>query len=192
MISQLYLILEICTISKHKYICLFGTSNSSGLYELKNFKIIKPKNPVNISNLNSACIISPKRKINKLTQEQTKLLHAQLGQTNYKNMLKMIKNKSVEDITTKNLAKHLLTIDCQACVLGKQTRASFNSNPSRTSTIRVYLVHSDLVGPMKVPCHTGEKYFLLFIDDYSRMVFSFLIHRKSQTFECFKIFDNTF
>ena len=50
------------------------------------------------------------------------------------------------------------------------------------------LIHADLCGPMRMESLVGNKYFLLFTDDYSRMSWVYFLKHKSESFECFKKF----
>lgn len=50
------------------------------------------------------------------------------------------------------------------------------------------LVHTNLYGPTKNLSLNGEKYFMLFVDDYVRMVWVILLRHKSEAFEHFKVF----
>lgn len=59
---------------------------------------------------------------------------------------------------------------CEVCVKGKQTRSSYKHTGSRAENI-LDLVHADVCGPMSVASLGGAKYFVLFVDDYSRKVF---------------------
>ena len=49
-------------------------------------------------------------------------------------------------------------------------------------------MHTDLCGPTKTSSLNGEKYFMLFVHDYSRMVWVNFLKHKSEAFERFKIF----
>lgn len=49
-------------------------------------------------------------------------------------------------------------------------------------------MHSDLCGPMQTASLGGSRYFLLFIDDYSRMSWIYFLKNKSETFEHFQKF----
>ena len=49
------------------------------------------------------------------------------------------------------------------------------------------LVHTDLCGPMSTSARGGYKYFIIFIDDYSRYGYIYLMH-KSEAFEKFEEF----
>ena len=50
------------------------------------------------------------------------------------------------------------------------------------------LVHTDLCGPMSTSARGGYKYFITFIDDYSRYRYIYLMRHKSEAFEKFKEF----
>ena len=47
-------------------------------------------------------------------------------------------------------------------------------------------MHNDLCGPIGVESYTGEKLFILFVDDYSRMMIVMYLREKSKAFEKFK------
>jgi hypothetical protein len=46
-------------------------------------------------------------------------------------------------------------------------------------------VHSDVAGPMRTPSLGGARYFVLFIDDYTRFTAVFTLKHKSEVFERF-------
>jgi hypothetical protein len=50
------------------------------------------------------------------------------------------------------------------------------------------IVHTDLVGPTRTNGLKGEKYFMLLVNDYTRMTTVFLLKNKSEAFEKFKIY----
>jgi transposase InsO family protein len=49
-------------------------------------------------------------------------------------------------------------------------------------------VHTDLVGPTTTKVLKGEKYFMLLVDDYTRMTTVFFLRNKSEAFENFKVY----
>jgi transposase InsO family protein len=49
-------------------------------------------------------------------------------------------------------------------------------------------VHTDLFGPATTKGLKGERYFMLLVDDYTRMVAVFFLKNKSEAFENFKIY----
>ena len=45
---------------------------------------------------------------------------------------------------------------------------SFPINQAWRANKKLQLVHTDICGPMSVASYGGSKYFLLFVDDYTR------------------------
>ncbi|WJX12170.1 hypothetical protein P8452_02697 [Trifolium repens] len=77
---------------------------------------------------------------------------------------------------------------CTTCLLGKHHRSSFKSHlPMRSSDV-LNVVHSDICGPFDVLSTGGNKYFMTFVDEYSRMIWLYHIKTKSDAFEVFKKF----
>ena len=57
----------------------------------------------------------------------------------------------------------------KVCVLGKSSRTNFKIAVHNIKGTLDY-IHSDLWGPSQIASLGGAKYFLSFIDDYSRIV----------------------
>ena len=47
-------------------------------------------------------------------------------------------------------------------------------------------IHSDIWGPSQVPSHGGARYFISFIDDFSRKVWIYVLKQKNEALEKFK------
>jgi hypothetical protein len=56
---------------------------------------------------------------------------------------------------------------CKGCALGKYVWTPFPSSEHRSKGV-LDLIHSDICGSMSVELVSGSKYFVLFIDDYSK------------------------
>lgn len=78
---------------------------------------------------------------------------------------------------------------CIVCLKGKQSRGAFKNVGSRASQI-LELVHSDVCGPMKSESNGGAKYFLIFLEDYSRKTFVYFLKCKSEVKNKFIEFKN--
>ena len=78
---------------------------------------------------------------------------------------------------------------CDGCVEGKMHRKPFKSVGEIRSTIILHLVHSDVCGPMHTESIGGKKYFVIFIDDYSKCCSVCFMKRKSEVLEKFKEFE---
>ena len=57
--------------------------------------------------------------------------------------------------------------DCVSCQLGKQLALPFNTSESMSTDI-FDLIHFDVWGPSLVSNIGGSRYFVVFVDDYSR------------------------
>jgi len=76
---------------------------------------------------------------------------------------------------------------CRGCALGKNVKVSFRSSDSRSKNI-LDLVHSYVCGLMSVPSASGCRYYVTFIDDYSRRTWIYFIKTKDEVFNQFKEF----
>ncbi|GJU87231.1 retrovirus-related pol polyprotein from transposon TNT 1-94 [Tanacetum coccineum] len=57
---------------------------------------------------------------------------------------------------------------CSACVMGKSKKKPHKPKSEDTNHEKLYLLHMDLCGPMRVASVNGKKYILVIVDDYSR------------------------
>jgi len=71
--------------------------------------------------------------------------------------------------------------------LGKQSRVIFKSK-EQSSTRLLDLIHTDLCGPTRIRSVQGDRYFMLLIDDHSRMMWVTFLKEKYEALEKFKIF----
>ncbi|GJY13675.1 retrovirus-related pol polyprotein from transposon TNT 1-94, partial [Tanacetum coccineum] len=57
---------------------------------------------------------------------------------------------------------------CSACAMGNSKKQSHKPKSKDTNQEKLYLLHMDLCGPMRVASVNGKKYILVIVDDYSR------------------------
>ena len=79
---------------------------------------------------------------------------------------------------------------CEGCLLGKQHRQSFPSGKAWRAKELLELVHTDICGPMRTPSLSNNRYFILFIDDYTGMTWVYFLREKSEVFKIFKKYKN--
>ena len=80
-------------------------------------------------------------------------------------------------------------IVCKECILAKQKNISFPIKQFGT-TQKLELVHIDLSDPSRTRGFYGERYFMIFFYDFTRMMWVSFLKEKSEAFERFKIFKN--
>ncbi|KAI5344202.1 hypothetical protein L3X38_012079 [Prunus dulcis] len=80
---------------------------------------------------------------------------------------------------------------CEGCVLGKQSREAFPREAITRASTPLELVHSDICGPMQTVTKAGNRFFLTFIDDCTRMCWVYFLRHKSEALCVFKKFKAT-
>jgi transposase InsO family protein len=68
--------------------------------------------------------------------------------------------------------------DCDACLTGKHRCAPFPRQAQGHATEVLQLLHGDICGPISPPTPSGNRYFLLLVDDYSRYMWIALLPTK--------------
>nr|GFB24011.1 Gag-Pol polyprotein [Tanacetum cinerariifolium] len=66
---------------------------------------------------------------------------------------------------------------------GKRTKKSHNPKSEDTNQEKLYLLHMDLYGPMRVESVNGKKYILLIVDDYSRFTWVKFLRSKDEALD---------
>ena len=72
---------------------------------------------------------------------------------------------------------------CDSCQLGKSKRLSFSASHRQTSK-PLYLIHTD-IWTSSVISVSGYKYYVVFVDDFSRYTWIYPLHTKSDVYACF-------
>lgn len=76
---------------------------------------------------------------------------------------------------------------CEGCILGKEHRDSFPVGKSWRARKLLELVHADICGPMKTLSVNKNKYFIIFLDHFSR-TWVYFIKEKFDVFVIFQQF----
>ena len=96
--------------------------------------------------------------------DSTMLWHRQLGHISEKGIRSMHSKRIVEDLPDCSFEFDFY----EHCIYGKQNCVSLPSKATRAKGISE-LVHSDVFGPVSIPSLGGSKYYMSFINDFSRM-----------------------
>jgi transposase InsO family protein len=117
-------------------------------------------------------------------EDESWLWHKRMGHIHFDNLVKVNKREAVREMP--QITKPTNTL-CKHCQQGKQTKTRFKSKEYST-TRPLEIVHTDLVGPTTTKGLKGEKYFMLLVDDYTRMTAVCFLRNKSEAFENFKVY----
>jgi transposase InsO family protein len=104
--------------------------------------------------------------------------HKRYGHLGYDGLKRLVKEDMVKGI---NLAPEDIkkTPDiCKACAQAKHSRSPFGRAEDKTTGV-LDLVHMDICGPLPEETPGGKKYFITFLDDYSRYSDVVLLELKS-------------
>ena len=82
----------------------------------------------------------------------------------------------------------LSLLECKSCQLGKHTRVSFPKRLDPRTKSPFKLVHTNVQGPSRFASTLGFRYFVTFIDDYSRCTWLFLMKTQAELFSIFQKF----
>ena len=107
--------------------------------------------------------------------------HRILGHVNFSYLNTMCKNHVLEGLPEEVESDYL---KCATCIQNKMHNLPFDNNRTKANVI-LELVHTDLNGPHATTGFNGEKYFLTFVDDYSKLTKIYTIKSKSEVHDCF-------
>lgn len=117
-------------------------------------------------------------------ERESNLWHRRFGHLNYQGLRTLAYKNLVDGVPVIKVPEKL----CEVCLVGKQYRASFPKQSSWRASKKLQLVHSDLCGPIRPVSNNDKRYFISFIDDFSRKTWVYFLSEKSEAFVTFKNF----
>lgn len=118
---------------------------------------------------------SPQTKLSKIALQVTSpsaaLWHQRLGHPSKEPCQLLSKIDSSSSFNSQHV--------CDVCPLAKQTRLPFSNSAIKTSHPSD-LIHCDIWGPPRAPTHSGARYFLTIVDDYSCFTWIHFMRFKSE------------
>jgi transposase InsO family protein len=102
--------------------------------------------------------------------------HARFGHINFGSLRKMGKEALVRGMPVLEHVNQLY----DACLASKHRRAPFPQQAQRHATQSLELIPGDLCGPITPDTPSGNRFFLLLVDDYSRYMWLTLLRSKDE------------
>ncbi|KAI0524826.1 hypothetical protein KFK09_004214 [Dendrobium nobile] len=118
-----------------------------------------------------------------MNENSAYLWHKRLGHISKERIQRLVRNEILPDLDFTDLGI------CVDCIKGKFTKHTIKKAATR-STQLLEIIHTDICGPFDVPSFSGQKYFITFIDDFSRYGYIYLLHEKSQSVDVLEVFIN--
>ncbi|GJY17260.1 retrovirus-related pol polyprotein from transposon TNT 1-94 [Tanacetum coccineum] len=141
-----------CFVRNLKGVDLLSGSQETNLYTLSIRDMM-------VSSL--ICLLS------KASKTKSWLWHRRLSHLNFGAINHLEKNSLVRGLPKVKFEKYHL---CLACAIGKSKKQSHKPKSEDTNQEKLYLLHMDLCGPIRVASMNGKKYILVIVDDYSRFI----------------------
>lgn len=116
---------------------------------------------------------------NKMTLKEK--WHRKLGHVNFNYLNILCKNELLQEMPKELESEHM---KCKICIQSKMHNLPFKNNRKQAKEI-LEIIHTDLNGPHSTVGNNGEKYFLSFVDEYSKLAKVYCIKSKSEIYDCF-------
>nr|GFB49023.1 retrovirus-related Pol polyprotein from transposon TNT 1-94 [Tanacetum cinerariifolium] len=116
--------------------------------------------------------------LSKASKTKSWIWHRRLSHLNFDAINHLARQGLVRGLLKLKFEKDHL---CSACAMGKSTRKTHKPKSEDTTQEKLYLLHMDLCGPMRVESVNGKKYILVIVDDYSRFTWVKFLRSKDET-----------
>nr|GEZ11763.1 integrase, catalytic region, zinc finger, CCHC-type, peptidase aspartic, catalytic [Tanacetum cinerariifolium] len=116
--------------------------------------------------------------LSKASKTKSWLWHHRLSHLNFGAINHLARQGLVRGLPKLRFEKDHL---CSACAMGKSMKKSNKPKFEDTNQEKIYLLHMDLCGPMRVESVNGKKYILVIVDDYSRFTWVKFFRSKDET-----------
>ncbi|GKA12253.1 retrovirus-related pol polyprotein from transposon TNT 1-94, partial [Tanacetum coccineum] len=123
---------------------------------------------------------SPICLLSKASKTKSWLWHRRLSHLNFGAINHLARHGLVRGLPKLKFKKDHL---CSACVMGKSKKKPHKPKSKDTNQEKLYLLHMDLCGPMRVASVNGKKYILVIIDDYSRFTWVKCLRSKDEALD---------
>ncbi|KAH9668657.1 Integrase catalytic domain-containing protein [Citrus sinensis] len=115
-----------------------------------------------------------------LNEQSSMLWHMRLGHISIERIKRLVNDGALEALDFTDFGT------CVDYIKGKQTNKT-KKGARRGSNI-LEIVHTDICGPFSKVCLNGQRYFISFIDDYSRYMYLYLLYDKGEALDAFKVY----
>ena len=108
------------------------------------------------------------------------LWHSRLGHASISRVKQLVSRGLLGSVSNKSF-------DCLPCQFSKQTVLPYNNSVSHALS-PFDLIHSALWGPSPITSQGGSRYFVIFVDDFSRYTWIYLFKNRSELYQIYRDF----
>ncbi|GJW92646.1 retrovirus-related pol polyprotein from transposon TNT 1-94, partial [Tanacetum coccineum] len=120
---------------------------------------------------------SPIFLLSKASKTKSWLWHRRLSHLNFGAINHLARHGLVRGLPKLKFEKDHL---CSACAMGKSKKKSHKPKFEDTNQEKLYLLHMNLCGPMRVTSVNGKKYILVIVDDYLQLTWVIFLRSKDE------------
>ncbi|GJZ97712.1 putative ribonuclease H-like domain-containing protein [Tanacetum coccineum] len=118
--------------------------------------------------------------LSKALKTKSWLWHRRLSHLNFGAINHLARHGLVRGLPKLKFEKDHL---CSACAIGKSKKKPHKPKSEDTNQEKLYLLHMDLCGPMRIASVNGKKYILVIVDDYSRFTWVKCLRSKDEALD---------
>lgn len=129
------------------------------------------------------------KNINLVNTNKYQIWHERLGHPSNQLFLKLKNFEMIQDVN------HIVNVTpekdalCEACIFGKQVKLPFSKSKTKTHVTRpLFIIHSDVCGPITPTTVDNKNYFVTFIDENTHYTVTYLLEFKNEVLKMFKDF----
>nr|GEV80922.1 hypothetical protein [Tanacetum cinerariifolium] len=123
---------------------------------------------------------SPFCLLSKASKTKSWLWHRRLSHLNFGTINRLARQGLVQVLLKLKFIKDHI---CSACAMGKSKKKSHKPKSKDTNQQKLYLLHMDLYGPMRVKSVNGKKYILVIVNNYSRFTWVKCLSSKDEALD---------
>nr|GEU33620.1 ribonuclease H-like domain-containing protein [Tanacetum cinerariifolium] len=184
-----------CMLSNNHDLCVLNDENACAKFDSvkKNSKrkVWKPTRKVfnnigyiwrptgqTFTMVGNACPLTRITTSTEASKTKSWLWHRRLSHLNFGAINHLARHGLVRGLPKLKFEKDHL---CFACAMGKSKKKLHKPKYEDTNQEKLYLLHMDLCGPIRVTSVNGKKYILIIVDDYSRFTWVKCLRRIIET-----------
>ena len=97
-------------------------------------------------------------------KDEAMMWHFRFGHLHFGGLVELVKKEMVQGLLTVEFEKKF----CEKSIFGKHLRTSFPSTAEYQAKEQLRLIHTDICGTITPESFSGKRYFISFINDFSR------------------------
>ena len=115
------------------------------------------------------------------TEEDNWLWHYRYGHLNFKSLHQLSSKQMVLGMSS----IHSPQKTCEGCLIDKQPRKAFKTKAPQRAKQPLGIVHLDVCRPFDTPSLSGNRYFLTFVDEFTKKIWIYMLKEKGAVFSLF-------